>query len=125
MEKAKISLRKMLFYGYHGCLDSEREIGQVFEVDVELIKDFSVAIVSDDLQSTVDYSLVYHIVRELVEGEPFKLIEALGGEIAKKLFKEFALEQITVTVRKPNPPVGGMVGAAEFEITLNKSEQKQ
>ena len=39
----KILLENMMFYGYHGVYEYEREQGQRFYVDVELHLDFSAA----------------------------------------------------------------------------------
>lgn len=116
MNATKISLKNMQFYGYHGVYDSEKELGQIYEVDVELKGDFIKAGYSDDLALTVNYAEVYEMVKNFVEGDSFDLVEALGVSIADQLMEKFSLEQVVVRVRKPNPPLGGVVGAAEFEV---------
>jgi 7,8-dihydroneopterin aldolase/epimerase/oxygenase len=50
----RILLESMIFYGNHGTLPAERELGQPFVVDVELHLDLQPAGLSDDLAQTVD-----------------------------------------------------------------------
>jgi dihydroneopterin aldolase len=45
----------------------------------------------------------------------------MAGRIAKELAGKFDVDEVTVRVRKPHPPVGGIVGAAEVEITRRPS----
>ena len=37
----RITLNNMVFFGYHGALKEEQEIGGRYEVDIDLIGDFS------------------------------------------------------------------------------------
>ena len=69
-----IFLNGMRFYGYHGVLPAENEIGQVFIVDVTLKVDLKDAGQSDDVEDTVNYGEVFEDVKTIVEGEPSKLI---------------------------------------------------
>lgn len=116
MTSTKITLKNMVFYGYHGAFAAERELGQKIEVDVELKGDFIPAGRSDDLDLTLNYSDIYTLVKELVEEGEYQLIEAIGTAIAEQIMDGFDLDQVTVRVRKPQPPLGGIVEAAEFEI---------
>src|SRR5690349_6330360 len=78
----RIVLRDLIFYGYHGCEEAERTLGQRFVVDVILTLDLGPAGLSDDLNQTIDYSSVYTLVRAVVEGPPYRLIEAVAERIA-------------------------------------------
>jgi dihydroneopterin aldolase len=69
---------------------------------------------TDDLSQTVDYERVYTIVREAVTGKKHYLIERIGHEIAHAVMDAApGVEGVEVTVRKPNPPVGGPCDRAE------------
>lgn len=116
MTSTKIKLNNMIFYGYHGAFSAERELGQRIEVDVELIGDFTSAGKNDDLDLTVNYIDVYTVVKDIVEEGEFSLIESMGVAIADQIIDSFDLEQVVVRVRKPNPPLGGVLDSAEFEI---------
>src|SRR5262245_4590715 len=71
----KIILHKMVFRGRHGVHPAERELGQPFEIDVELGLDLSRAMTSDALADTVDYGRLHAMVREEVEDHQYQLIE--------------------------------------------------
>lgn len=99
----RIILEGMVFFGYHGTQPAERELGQRFEVDVELWLDLAAAGASDDLNATVDYSAVYRSARAIVEGEPVGLTETVAERIAAAALVESELiRQVRVRVRKPN-----------------------
>jgi len=115
-----IRLTDIALYGCHGVTQAERQVGRLFEVDVELRLDLAAAAETDDLGSTVDYLAVCEIARRVHEAGPYHLLEALGGRIANEVMSAFPVEEVIVRVRKPHPPVGGIVGEAEVEIVRNR-----
>lgn len=117
----KIYFQRMAYYGYHGVFPAEAELGQRFYVDLELSLDLSGAARSDDLKDTVNYAEIYSMVKEIVEGERYKLVEALAGRIADQLLAQFPLAQVKVKVTKPDPPINGHYEAVAIEI-LRKRE---
>ena len=104
-----IFLRGMVFYGYHGATPQEKELGQSFVVDLELEVDLNTPGESDDLRDTVDYSLVYSAVKEMMEGPSHNLLESLAEGLAQKLLHIFPLDGVTVRVTKPHVPIKGAV----------------
>ena len=121
--KDEIILEGMRFYAYHGVNPEEQALGQRFAVDVVMAVDLRHAGQSDELENTVSYSAVYKVVRGIVEGEPRNLIEAVAESIASEILESFPLvEQVTVTVRKPDVPMkGSMLDAAGVRITRWRS----
>ena len=105
-----IRLRGMQFYGYHGATPQERQVGQRFEVDVEMSVD-SERIVDGDLSTTVDYRLVYDICREIFVDRQYRLIEVIAREIVHRVLEQYDLPGIRVTVRKPCVPLGDVIMA--------------
>src|ERR1700694_4669171 len=81
----RLLLEGMTFFGRHGALPAERELGARFSVDVELTADLRRAGHTDRLEDTVDYSKAYEVVRQVVEGEPCQLLEAVAERIAGRL----------------------------------------
>ena len=118
----EILLEGMRFYAYHGVNPEERTLGQRFTVDVVLSVDLRAAGQSDDLADTVSYSAVYKLLRQIVEGEPRNLIEAVAEPIAAAILASFPLVQrVTVTLRKPEVPMkGAMLDAAGVRITRSR-----
>ena len=112
----RIILKDMVFYAYHGVFDAEHELGQRFEVDVELHLDLRSVGKSDDIDLTINYVDVYTVVKDLVEEQEFKLIEGLAEAIARELLSSFDIDAVVVRVRKPHAPIGGIIGGVEVEI---------
>jgi len=113
-----IRIRNAVFYAYHGVASDEQKLGGKFEIDVDLKADLSAALESDDLKRTVDYEAVYAMIHDLVTSKKYYLLEALGNTIAKGIMRNWpVVDSVTVRVRKPHPPVKGVVDHVEVEIT--------
>jgi dihydroneopterin aldolase len=118
----KIELHQMTFYGYHGVLQEERKIGQRFIVDLSLSIDLSKAGKSDNLSDTVNYAEVYDLCRNIVEGEPKKLIEAVAETICEQILHKFSLvEGCTISFVKPDPPIPGYYKSVSVVLTRTRS----
>ncbi|WP_067841175.1 dihydroneopterin aldolase [Amphibacillus sediminis] len=119
----KIILNELAFYGYHGALKAENELGQSFIVDLVLSIDLKKAGQTDDLNYTIHYGEVYTLVKEIVEGEHKALIESVAEQIAQTLFEHYkSLQACTVRVTKPNPPIPGHYNSVAIEIFRERSE---
>jgi dihydroneopterin aldolase len=114
-------LERMQFYGKHGVFAEENKLGQRFYVTLDLQIDLSRAGRTDDLNETVNYAELYQTVKEIVEGPPFKLIEALAETIASRVLDAYAkIHEVTVRVTKPNPPFDIVFEGVTVEITRTK-----
>lgn len=107
MASDRIILQGMRFYGYHGVNPEENVQGQSYLVDLEAEVDLARPGLTDALEDTVSYTHLYRAARAIVEGESRNLLERLAQEIAERLLADFPLEAVTVTVKKPNPPIRG------------------
>ncbi|MFI5227157.1 MAG: dihydroneopterin aldolase [Candidatus Limnocylindrales bacterium] len=117
----RIVLHDMRFRGRHGVLERERTEAQPFAVDVELGLDLRPAGIADELASTIDYGAVFEACRSVVETRSFRLIEALADAIAVEILASFAATDVTVRVRKLEPPIEGTLGWAGVEIRRGPS----
>lgn len=116
-----IRLKNAVFYAYHGAMEDEQNLGGKFECDVDMYCDLSAAAESDSLKKTVDYERVYANIQNVVLEKKYYLLEALANSIAKGLLREFfAIEKVMVRIRKPHPPVRGVVDFVEVEITRQR-----
>jgi dihydroneopterin aldolase len=104
-ELDRLALKGLRGHGRHGVFGHERAEGQPFVVDVVLGLDASKAAASDDLADTVDYGMLAQEVVELIEGEPVDLIETLAQRIADRCLDEHLVDEVEVTVHKPQAPV--------------------
>ncbi len=106
----------MIFYAHHGYYEAERELGQKFEVDIELQGDFRTAAAADDLKQTIDYRKVYRITKDIFENYKFKLIETVAERIASEVLQLPGIETVLIRVRKPHVPLNGLLDFVEVEI---------
>ena len=114
MPISTVKLVNAVFYAHHGVMQEEHRLGGRYEVDVSMDLDFTEAAIKDDLSGTVDYERIYRIVQQVVVHNRFYLIERLAYLIAGEVLEAYpAIQSIEVTVRKPNPPVGGTADRAE------------
>ena len=97
----------MRFYGYHGVNPEEKALGQTYIVDLEAETDLGRPGRTDALEDTVSYTHIYRAARAVVEGDSRNLLEGLAQGIADRVLADFPLEAVTVTVKKPNPPIKG------------------
>lgn len=112
-----ISLQDMHFYAYHGVYDEEQIIGNDYWIDLTIDTDFGGAEQSDDLGDTINYETVYFICKSEMS-KPRRLLEKIGADIVERLKFQFDnIQQVQITIRKQNPPLGGKVGFASIEIS--------
>ena len=116
---ARIQLKGMEFFAYHGYYEAERQIGNRYGADITVFADIIEAAEQDKLSSTVNYERLYKIVKEAI-AEPVRLLETIALLIIEETMKQFPeIEEVEVTIRKFTPPVGGI--CKEASITLNKT----
>jgi len=116
MAEYRISLENIRLYGYHGASENERELGQRFEIDVEIIADLSEAVATDDMKKTVNYEKVYRLVESEVVNQKYHLLEAMADKIARDVLTQFGALEVVVRVRKPSVPIAGSIDHVEIEV---------
>lgn len=111
----------MEFYGYHGVFSEETRLGQRFAVDLSVSIDLKEAGEMDELGYSVNYADLYQVCKDIVEGQPYKLLEAVAERIAANILTGFPLiSEVTVTVIKPDPPIPGHYRSVAVEITRRR-----
>ena len=102
---SQITMSDMHFSAGHGVLPAERLIGNDFLVTITLTFDAGVAMMTDDLNRTVNYAEVYEIVRKEMD-EPSALLEHVTHRILTALGEAFPiLTQATCRLTKVTPPI--------------------
>ena len=104
-----------------GVLDEERELGQLFSLDIFLWTDFEDCTVNDDIKETVDYSKLVRILKDQSKKIYFFTIEKYSKAILEIIDKEFKLSKIKIILTKCNPPIIGFDGKVSIvRILENK-----
>ena len=73
------------------------------------------------MKDTVNYSHVYRLVKEVVEGSGRNLLESVAETIAQRILEAFDVETVRVKVKKPEVPIrGSVLSHASVEIFREK-----
>lgn len=113
---ARITLAGIGLVGHHGYHAAEKELGQRFEVDVDLWVDIETSGKSDRLTDAVNYEEVYKVVERVMREDRFSLLEALATDIATSIWDGFEIEGVGVRIRKPSVPHCPNLGHVEIEV---------
>ena len=66
----RLTLHGMKFYSHSGLHSFEKDVGQLFEIDVDCLVDLDKACHTDHLSDTVDYPHLFSIVKDIMEANP-------------------------------------------------------
>ncbi|HZX21012.1 MAG TPA: dihydroneopterin aldolase [Clostridia bacterium] len=118
----KILMKGLMFYGYHGVLEEEKELGQRFIVDVILYIDLKKAGKTDNLDCTVNYKEVYETIKGIVEDEQYNLLEALAERICQDILHFFdTVQKVNVKIKKPETPIVGIFDYFAVQIERERN----
>ena len=117
-----IKLTNMVFYAHHGYYEAERELGQKFELDIEVTCNLKEAAREDNLEKTIDYRNIYSIAKDAFENYKFKLIESVAERISEQILESHLTSSVLIRVRKPHVPLKGFLDHVEVEIRRNKDD---
>ena len=109
-------------YGSTGAFAEENVLSPWFRVDLALDLNLAQAGASDQLSDTDNYADAVQAIQQLIQQQPFQLIESVVGEIAKTVLQsDDRLAQVTVKLTKLTPPVPNFAGNVAVEITRDRS----
>ena len=115
----RIALSGLRARGFHGVFDFEREQGQEFVIDVAVAVDLAGAASGDDLARTVHYGELAEAVADAVRRDPVDLIETVAERVAAVALAYPAVEEVEVTVHKPEAPIS--VPFDDVAVTIVRS----
>jgi 7,8-dihydroneopterin aldolase/epimerase/oxygenase len=116
----KIILEGLEFHAFHGVYPHERESGNFFEVDISVETDFTKAAEEDNLDGTVNYEILFRIVKDEMD-QPSKLLETVAKKIIDHVFDECpAVTLVELKISKLNPPIGGKCKRSSVHLTQKR-----
>jgi len=108
----------MQFWGTHGYYDEEHIFGSKFVVDIWAESDETGKCQNDDYSTGISYLVLYNAAKKVVTEEQHKMIQRVAQRISDEIFSaSSAVEKVTVTVKKPFVPIGGIVEYTGCTIT--------
>ncbi|MBH45925.1 MAG: dihydroneopterin aldolase [Flavobacteriaceae bacterium] len=116
----KVILNDIRVYAFHGCMDEEKKIGSEYIVRLEAETNMDMAAASDRLDYAVDYVTLNAIVKKEMSVRS-KLLENVGKRIIDSILQSFpAVNLVSVSVSKQNPPIGGDVGEVSVQLKASR-----
>ena len=98
----QIKIENLEIFANHGVYPEENRLGQKFLVSCILYVDTRKAGKTDDLEASVNYGTISHLIKEKMEEKNYRLIEAVAEQLAEEilLFDE-KIRKVMVEVKKP------------------------
>lgn len=110
-----LELKNLRIYAFHGCHEEERKIGGWFSISVTIYSDLQAAILSDNLENTINYVLLKKIVEQEM-AIPSNLIEHVAGRIIKQIKNKFNGAVVEIEICKEHPPFDGLGASVSVKI---------
>lgn len=104
----------------HGVYDFEKESPQPFLIDV--LATLVPRPLSDDLSTTVDYSVLAGAIAATATETSVDLIETLAEKVAATCLAEPLIAEVEVTVHKPEAPLP--VPTADVSVTITRRSRE-
>ncbi len=104
-----------------GVLEEERELGQLFILDIFLWTDFEKCTINDDIEQTIDYSKLVQILKDQSKKIYCFTIEKYSNEILEIINQEFKLSKVKIILTKCNPPITGFDGKVSIVRILENN----
>ena len=118
----KIRLNNVQIYAYHGLFHEEKQLGQKFQIDVEISSNLKIACNTDNIDDTINYKDVYDIITSCFSNYKKNLIESLAEDMARQILDINGVVDTTIIIRKPSVPIDGICDSVEIEIFRIKDE---
>jgi len=104
-----------------GVLDKERQLGQLFNLDIFLWTDFDKCTANDDIKKTIDYSELVEILKDHSQNIYCFTIEKYSNEILEIINQEFKFSKVKIILTKCNPPITGFDGKVSIVRILKNN----
>ena len=95
-----IHVEQLEMFAHVGVPDHERDKPQRITVTITAWPKASLHALSDDICSTINYSAIARIVRDVVDERRDKLIETLAEKIAERLLRDLPIRCLRIELRK-------------------------
>ena len=103
----KIKIKDLEVYANHGVFPEENKLGQKFLISCTMSVDTRKAGKTDNLNESVDYGTISHLLYDRMKEKTFQLIEAAAEDLANiVLLKDERIREVEIEIKKPWAPVG-------------------
>lgn len=124
LKDSYIDIRDLRFHAFHGVEAQERLTGNDYEVSLRLQVDVSRAMVSDNVDDTVNYAEVYALTRREM-AVPSNLVEHVAYRIGLGIMDRWPeIKSVDIRLTKLNPPMGADCKGAGVQLHLINDKTK-
>ena len=116
----KVRILNLKIPARHGVYEFEKDKDSIFEIDVEMHTDLSIAGQTDDLNDTINYNKAVSVITDIFTQKDYHLIEAVGQTICNKLLADFKIQKVVIKIRKPHAPIMANLDTVEVELVREK-----
>jgi len=115
--RTTIEIQNLRIHAFHGVLEQEHIVGNLYQIDCILTTDFSQAMTTDHLDDTISYADVVDVIQQEMK-IPSQLLEHAGGRICRALRQHFGsrLQGIDLRIAKLSPPMCADIQACAIHI---------
>ncbi|MBR0037823.1 MAG: dihydroneopterin aldolase [Bacteroidales bacterium] len=118
--KSYIEIDNLQLQAFHGVLEQEHSVGNLYRIDCKIEVDVTRAMESDELTDTVSYADVVSIIQKEMQ-LPSKLLEHVAGRIVSQIRQQYGqqVQGIDLRIAKLCPPIGhAQVEACALHIII-------
>lgn len=98
----KIMVKGAKFDVHIGVTEEERKTKQPILMDLTLFFDIADAASQDDIEKTINYSLVCKRVSAVLAAKEYKLLETAAEAAAQDILNLFGAKKVEICIKKPN-----------------------
>ena len=117
-----IEITGLSLYTHHGVEPAEREVGQRLIFDLSFEVTDCAALVTDEVEDTVDYADVCQQVAFTAQERSYKTLERLCSAVADRMIERYGADAVSVRAAKPEPPIALPVDEVAVEVWKERSE---
>jgi dihydroneopterin aldolase len=85
-----------------GVPAAERSVSQILIIDIDIEINKNTKFENDNLNDTIDYAEIEHLIKKIGCTHQYKLLESLGEEISTEIKKKFNVKRILLKIKKKN-----------------------
>lgn len=124
--QGKISVKGMNFHAFHGSLEVERELGQVFSINATIGFSITDETPHPFAEATIREADIFEEVKGVVMGSRFHSHISLALAIVRAMFKRFeTAETVTITIGRKQLFIAGTVDEVCAEVTCDREDIKE
>ncbi|HEY5266383.1 MAG TPA: dihydroneopterin aldolase [Acidimicrobiales bacterium] len=117
-----IELRELRCSAVIGVLSEERERPQPLAFDIDIVRPFEEAAMSDDITETTNYAEILTLASKVASEGAFLLLETMAYRVAREILAfDTAISSVSVAVRKLRPPVPEDVATVGVRCSVQRS----